>query len=150
MLTGRRGLASVCLCFFCLLTLPQQPAALNCYRDILHRVKTLSKVAPLNSLDCMLYTPAIDDYENCSKSALKCFAAEVTVIIQEWKTIEKVNRKWDLDEKLAEVADLLNQTNPECLQCEQLKEENAKDFFRVLETFIQLMNSAPGDCKSYS
>ncbi|XP_041653920.1 interleukin 15, like isoform X3 [Cheilinus undulatus] len=89
-------------------------------------------------------------YQNCSKSALKCFAAEVTVIIQEWKTIEKVNRKWDLDEKLAEVADLLNQTNPECLQCEQLKEENAKDFFRVLETFIQLMNSAPGDCKSYS
>lgn len=145
MLKGRQGLASVFLCFFCLLTLLQQPA-LSCYRDILNRVESLSKAAPLNLLDCMLYTPTTNNYENCSKSALKCFAAEVKVVIQEWKTIEKLKRKWDLDTRLNEVAELLNQTNTECFQCEQLTEKNATEFFRDLETYIKQMNSNIGTC----
>uniref|UniRef100_UPI0037E94A8C interleukin 15, like isoform X2 n=1 Tax=Semicossyphus pulcher TaxID=241346 RepID=UPI0037E94A8C len=145
MLTGRRDLATVYLCFFCLLSLTQQPAAQICTRGILKRVKYFQSQAPLTLLDCQLYTPSLDDYENCPRTSIQCFADEVKVLIEEWKTVKDA-RVFNLNVKLEQLASEINQTNSEeCLQCELLQEKKAEDFLEALEKTLTMMNAGSGD-----
>ncbi|XP_034557149.1 interleukin 15, like [Notolabrus celidotus] len=139
MMTGRRGLASACLCFLCLLALTQKLAAGNQIRGILRQVKTLIKKAPMRLLDCRLYTPHISDYKKCPRSTMQCFADEVKVLIEEWETLQGV-RFFRLDRELENLAKKLNKTTPECLRCELLQEENAEEFLGHLEKTLQMIS----------
>ncbi|XP_065816866.1 interleukin 15, like isoform X2 [Labrus bergylta] len=123
MLTGRRGVACMYLCFFCLLALTHQ-ATDNVFRDIVRRVQRFIKNVP----------------SKCPKTTMKCFAKEVKVLIQEWKTVGAAGVP-KLDEKLEDLASELDQTNSECAQCELLNEKNATEFLKSLETTLQMMNN---------
>ncbi|XP_038549918.1 interleukin 15, like isoform X6 [Micropterus salmoides] len=142
MLRGRPAFASVYLCFVCLLSLlPSQLAAKPCTRDILKQVKFLVKLAPsLKSVDCRLYTPTIDDYQNCPSSTLKCFADEIKVLIEEWSTVGKIPC-FTLNISLTTLASKFNQTESECRQCELFREEEAENFLKGLQLTLEMMNS---------
>ncbi|XP_038549919.1 interleukin 15, like isoform X7 [Micropterus salmoides] len=141
MLRGRPAFASVYLCFVCLLSLlPSQLAAKPCTRDILKQVKFLVKLAPSLSVDCRLYTPTIDDYQNCPSSTLKCFADEIKVLIEEWSTVGKIPC-FTLNISLTTLASKFNQTESECRQCELFREEEAENFLKGLQLTLEMMNS---------
>ncbi|XP_038549917.1 interleukin 15, like isoform X5 [Micropterus salmoides] len=156
MLRGRPAFASVYLCFVCLLSLlPSQLAAKPCTRDILKQVKFLVKLAPsldggwtdgknpaiiTKSVDCRLYTPTIDDYQNCPSSTLKCFADEIKVLIEEWSTVGKIPC-FTLNISLTTLASKFNQTESECRQCELFREEEAENFLKGLQLTLEMMNS---------
>ncbi|XP_041796936.1 interleukin 15, like isoform X3 [Chelmon rostratus] len=139
MLRGRLALVSVHLCFFCLSALMPQPAANVCTKDIMKNVQFLINTSDL-VLDCRLYTPTINDYQqNCPSATMKCFAAEISVLMEEWETIPY--HGFGLDKKLEKLAKLLNQTESECHQCEFFKEQNAEKFLNNLHSTLQRMNS---------
>ncbi|XP_070761987.1 interleukin 15, like isoform X2 [Enoplosus armatus] len=149
MLRGRLALVTVCLCLVCLrlvclLALPAQPATRLCTQDLIKKVNRLIRRAPsLKWLDCRLYTPTVDDYQNCPSSTLKCFADELKVLVEEWETAQGVRLNTEL-EKLALL--LFNQTESECRQCELLQEENAERFLRGLHSTLEMMNSQYSSC----
>ncbi|XP_045930887.1 interleukin 15, like isoform X2 [Micropterus dolomieu] len=141
MLRGRPAFASVYLCLVCLLSLlPPQLAAKPCTRDILRQVKVLVKLAPSLSVDCRLYTPTIDDYQNCPSSTLKCFADEIKVLIEEWRTV-RILPRFTLNISLTTLASKFNQTESECRQCELFREEEAENFLKGLQLTLEMMNS---------
>ncbi|XP_070685786.1 interleukin 15, like isoform X3 [Pempheris klunzingeri] len=141
MLRRRLALASVYLCLVCMLAPTPQPIAANlCTKDIIKKVQTLIGKAPKLWLDCRLYTPSPEDYEqNCPSSTMKCFADELKVLIQEWETIGAIHG-FRFNTKVEKLASLLNQTKPECLRCELLKEETAETFLKGLHLTLQMMN----------
>lgn len=84
MLRGRLALASVYLCFVCLLGLTLQMPAKPCANDIFAKLEALvGEVHNLEGLNCTLYTPTTEDFKNCPKSILKCLADEVKVLTEE-------------------------------------------------------------------
>ncbi|XP_050921557.1 interleukin 15, like isoform X3 [Lates calcarifer] len=148
MLTGRPALATVLLCLVCLLALKPQPAAaaaaaIRCTRDIIKWVGELIKKTSDLWLDCRLYTPTIQDYQqNCPSSTLKCFADEVKVLVKEWETVGVVGfRNLKLNIKLEILASRFNQTESECRQCELLKVQNATVFLEDLRSTLQIINT---------
>ncbi|XP_059187880.1 interleukin 15, like isoform X2 [Centropristis striata] len=155
LLRGRIAVASAYLCFVCLLAVVSQPVSRPCSKDIIKRVKSLIEKEPqlreLNCtlytptaedfrrwLDCRLYTPTVEDFRNCPRSTLKCFADELQVLIEEWD-LHRL-KKLKLNTRVENLALTLNQTDPECLQCELLKEENAKKFLQSLQETIEMAN----------
>ncbi|XP_060903248.1 interleukin 15, like isoform X1 [Labrus mixtus] len=138
MLTGRRGVACMYLCFFCLLALTHQ-APIKTGWDILKRVQRFITKVPSELSICSLYTPDIYDYQKCPKTTMECFAKEVKVLIEEWKTVGAPGVP-KLDEKLEDLASELDQTNSDCSQCELLNEKNATEFLKILEETLQMMN----------
>ncbi|XP_060903250.1 interleukin 15, like isoform X2 [Labrus mixtus] len=122
MLTGRRGVACMYLCFFCLLALTHQ-APIKTGWDILKRVQRFITKVP----------------SKCPKTTMECFAKEVKVLIEEWKTVGAPGVP-KLDEKLEDLASELDQTNSDCSQCELLNEKNATEFLKILEETLQMMN----------
>ncbi|XP_074534768.1 interleukin 15, like [Halichoeres trimaculatus] len=146
MLIQRRGLASVYLCFFCLMAVTQKLAAQNCIIGIRNTVRRFIERFPL-LLDCKLYTPSITDYQKCPRTAMKCFAEEVKVLIEEIKIVQ-LRRPPDLNMMLNRLAERLDQTNSECPQCELLQEETAADFLKALSKTLTVMSNSPGICSS--
>ncbi|XP_040019953.2 interleukin 15, like isoform X1 [Gasterosteus aculeatus] len=149
MLGGRSALASVFLCFVCLLG-PTPPAAGICTTDLPRQVKYMIKIAPrLNHLGCRLYTQTATDFQqNCIVSTLKCFSAEMDVLINEWKLANvKIPQKKTLVSGLKRLADRFslakNTTTSECRQCERLQQKDAEEFLRELEGTLEKINSAP-------
>ncbi|XP_059187883.1 interleukin 15, like isoform X4 [Centropristis striata] len=140
LLRGRIAVASAYLCFVCLLAVVSQPVSRPCSKDIIKRVKSLIEKEPqLRWLDCRLYTPTVEDFrQNCPRSTLKCFADELQVLIEEWD-LHRL-KKLKLNTRVENLALTLNQTDPECLQCELLKEENAKKFLQSLQETIEMAN----------
>ncbi|XP_059187885.1 interleukin 15, like isoform X6 [Centropristis striata] len=139
LLRGRIAVASAYLCFVCLLAVVSQPVSRPCSKDIIKRVKSLIEKEPqLRWLDCRLYTPTVEDFRNCPRSTLKCFADELQVLIEEWD-LHRL-KKLKLNTRVENLALTLNQTDPECLQCELLKEENAKKFLQSLQETIEMAN----------
>ncbi|XP_038549922.1 interleukin 15, like isoform X9 [Micropterus salmoides] len=92
------------------------------------------------SVDCRLYTPTIDDYQNCPSSTLKCFADEIKVLIEEWSTVGKIPC-FTLNISLTTLASKFNQTESECRQCELFREEEAENFLKGLQLTLEMMNS---------
>ncbi|XP_078103289.1 interleukin 15, like isoform X2 [Sander vitreus] len=144
MLRGWLALASVYLFFVCLPGLMPQPAAKPCSLDTRKRVENLIKIAPgmKEKLNCSLYTPTDQDFETCPKSALKCFANETKVLIQEWEDVNfRVVRPYrNLSKKLEILSAKLNQSESECRQCEFLNEQNAETFLKQLKSTVEMMN----------
>ncbi|XP_061538594.1 interleukin 15, like isoform X3 [Phycodurus eques] len=54
--------------------------------------------------DCKLYTPSVSDYKTCPKDTLKCFSAEVRVLLAEWEGSQQP----DLERALRSFADQRN------------------------------------------
>nr|XP_033486802.1 interleukin 15, like isoform X1 [Epinephelus lanceolatus] len=66
MLRGRLALASVYLCFVCLLGLTLQLPAKPCANDIFAKLEALvGEVHNLEGLNCTLYTPTTEDFKKC-------------------------------------------------------------------------------------
>ncbi|XP_078103293.1 interleukin 15, like isoform X5 [Sander vitreus] len=99
--------------------------------------------SPKEKLNCSLYTPTDQDFEQtCPKSALKCFANETKVLIQEWEDVNfRVVRPYrNLSKKLEILSAKLNQSESECRQCEFLNEQNAETFLKQLKSTVEMMN----------
>ncbi|KAF0030947.1 hypothetical protein F2P81_017678 [Scophthalmus maximus] len=89
------------------------------------------------SLKSRLYTPTMADFQqNCPSSTLKCFAAEVKVLDDEWKT-----RRLNVSHMLEVLAASFNQAESGCRQCECFDEETAEEFLKVLLSTLQNANS---------
>ncbi|XP_034459565.1 interleukin 15, like [Hippoglossus hippoglossus] len=139
MLRGRPALGI--LCFVSFLALKTQAAQRSCTKDIVKRVQTLIDQAPdVVLLDVRLYTPTTEDFEKCRSSNLKCFADEIKVLCEEWKTVGVLIEKFKLDAKLEKLATFFNQTEAACRQCELFKKQNATMFLSDLKSALQMMN----------
>ncbi|XP_035477934.1 interleukin 15, like isoform X2 [Scophthalmus maximus] len=135
MLRGRPALVMVILCQVCLLA-PKSAAGLRSL-DVIKRVQLLIREAPKKvSLKSRLYTPTMADFQNCPSSTLKCFAAEVKVLDDEWKT-----RRLNVSHMLEVLAASFNQAESGCRQCECFDEETAEEFLKVLLSTLQNANS---------
>lgn len=142
MLRGRLALVSVYLCLVCLPGLT--PQLRFCPQDIIKHVKYFSgKASALMWLDCRLYTPTTEDFQNCPISALTCFAGEIKVLIEEWVTVNVSGiRRSILNKNVEKLAKKLNETikESECLQCEHLKEKEAQTFLKHLQETLEMIN----------
>ncbi|CAJ1066263.1 interleukin 15%2C like [Xyrichtys novacula] len=107
------------------------------FRGIQQKVRYFINNAPMELLDCRLYTPTINDYQNCPQTTMKCFADEVKVLIEEWETVKDAH-VIRLDKMLKQLATKLPQTASECRQCELLQEEKAEKFLEYLERTLQM------------
>lgn len=136
-------LASVLLCLVCLPTLTPRPAPKRiCSKDTIRQVDSLIGDAPDWWLDTKLYTPTKDDYKNCPRSTMNCFAAEMEVLLEEW-TLHRTYFR--LSGALRKLGRSLNQTDSQCLQCERLQEENAETFLQGLREALEHVNSVNSD-----
>ncbi|XP_062416953.1 interleukin 15, like isoform X2 [Pungitius pungitius] len=149
MLGGRSALASVFLCFVCLLG-PTPPAAGICTTDLPKQVKSMIRIAPqLNHLGCRLYTQTATDFQNCAVSSLRCFSAEMKVLIEEWNLAKMHVRipRNGLVKGLQRLADrfslVQNVTTSECRRCELLQQKDAEEFLGELEGTLEKINSGP-------
>lgn len=125
----------VFLSFVCMITVSSR----FCSRDLIAGVKHLQQEAPnKKSLYCSLYTPTIQDYENCPRTTLKCFASEMDVLIDEWE-VKPTGQH--LRKKLVKLAMRFSQVESGCPQCEVLKEENATTFLERLRSTLETINS---------
>ncbi|KAL6104934.1 uncharacterized protein ACO6RY_06568 [Pungitius sinensis] len=150
MLGGRSALASVFLCFVCLLG-STPPAAGICTTDLPKQVKSMIRIAPdLNHLGCRLYTQTATDFQNCAVSSLRCFSAEMKVLIKEWNLAKNQNVRIPRNglvkglQRLADRFSLVkNATTSECHQCELLQQKDAEEFLGELEGTLEKINSGP-------
>nr|XP_049582014.1 interleukin 15, like isoform X2 [Syngnathus scovelli] len=92
--------------------------------------------------DCKLYTPTWSDYKTCPKDTLKCFSAEVRVLVTEWERSEGDVLK-NLERGLKFLEDgPHNQNQSACGPCELHPEENVQHFLRELKRILERINSA--------
>ncbi|KAK2913110.1 hypothetical protein Q8A73_007223 [Channa argus] len=92
-------------------------------------------------LNTRLYTPKSTDHEKCPSSTLKCFAAEVKVLTEEWMEVVENFPRLKLDKMLYTLASTFKQAESDCPECELLQEENAENFLNCLLSTLQCMNS---------
>lgn len=139
MLRGGGALANVLLCLVCLPpVMPTPVPQRTCSRDSITQVDSLIQQAPDWWLDTKLYTPTKEDYQNCPRSTMNCFAAEVEVLLEEWTLRLKYRR---LSGALKKLGGSRNQTESPCLRCERLQEENAETFLQGLRETLEYVNS---------
>ncbi|XP_049923437.1 interleukin 15, like isoform X1 [Epinephelus moara] len=143
MLRGRLALASVYLCFVCLLGLTLQLPAKPCANDIFAKLEALvGEVHNLEGLNCTLYTPTTEDFkQNCPKSTLKCLAEEVKVLTEELEAFNVPGmHEFPLIKNLRRLAARIKKTESNCPRCELLIEKEAKLFLKDLHTILEMMN----------
>ncbi|XP_039895692.1 interleukin 15, like isoform X3 [Simochromis diagramma] len=101
-----------------------------------HRALSLQHTLSLN---CSLYTPTMEDYEQiCPRTTMQCFASEIIVLTHEWE----LEPKWKkLNRLLSRLASRINQTASKCRRCEVMKEENATTFLENLLWTVEKSNS---------
>lgn len=141
MLTARPSVVNAFLFAVCLLAVSSQLSDGPCSYDLFWKVKNLANEAPNQKcLDCRLYTPTIEDYQNCPNATLRCFAGEVKVLADEWEVNDKKRPK-HLDKKLERLASHFNMTESGCVQCELLPEKDVENFLKDLLNTLKIMNS---------
>ncbi|XP_056139821.1 interleukin 15, like isoform X1 [Lampris incognitus] len=126
----------------------------------------IQRVQEMEAFDSRLYTPTLDDYENCPRSTLSCFAKEAYVLNLEWPTnaplLQPANRTTprrvagrtaahglrapdqgaSLARRLGGLGQQLQQTDRgRCEQCEAHAEEEVKVFLGRLYEVLQRINS---------
>ncbi|MCJ8740048.1 hypothetical protein PDJAM_G00054330 [Pangasius djambal] len=106
----------------------------------------LENISTLELYDSKLYTPSLSNYgrlqgvvfslqQNCSRSTLKCFQKEMTVLVRETEQTSPLPRR--LDSLTRQLSDKMHP----CPQCEVFKEEKAEQFLKTLHTILQIMCS---------
>ncbi|XP_058270570.1 interleukin 15, like isoform X2 [Hemibagrus wyckioides] len=129
------------LFYFGAMVLRQAKCSSPCSLEIQNVVKSfldvLSKVDLYNST---LYTPTLNNYkQNCSRSTLKCFGKEMTVLVQETDLPQSTIST--LPKRLHELARHLSDKMP-CPQCEVYKAEEAKKFLNTLMNILEYICSS--------
>ncbi|XP_061137445.1 interleukin 15, like isoform X1 [Syngnathus typhle] len=111
--------------------------------DLMEHVKELLRDdAASQCSDCKLYTPTWSDYKTCPKDTLKCFSAEVRVLVTEWERSEG-NVLKNLERGLKFLEDgPHNQNQSACGPCELHPEENVQHFLKELQRILEGINSA--------
>ncbi|KAM4565942.1 interleukin 15, like isoform 2-T2 [Odontesthes bonariensis] len=140
MLRGGSAPVSVLVFSVCLLTVTLQAASRRrCSQDIILRVRLLNNATAETPMDCTLYTPTIQDYENCPITTLKCYAAEIKVLTEEL-ALSGLKHFLNLNVKLEKLATLFKQESG-CRQCEVLTEKNATTFLTNLLWTLKTVNA---------
>lgn len=141
MLRGRAALASVFLCSVCVLALRQPARRSRCSTDLIRRVEVLQQnVTHQEWLDCSLYTPSIADVQNCPRSALTCFAAEVNVLTKELvDSGMKYISKLQISSGLERLAKQSYKTGSACPPCESFMEKNVTMFLKDLLLTLKML-----------
>lgn len=133
----------VFLWLVCLFTVTLQHDK-RCARTLFGQVNKLLKIAP-NQLSSRLYTPTSQDFESCPGAALRCFAEELDVLIEEWELNPNRNPNREtrsvLSLRIQSLASFFSKTESTCRQCELLTVENAETFLGNLSMILQDMNS---------
>ncbi|XP_061683537.1 interleukin 15, like [Syngnathoides biaculeatus] len=135
MLRGRPALLTLwCLaCLACLLR--EQARAFS--RDALRQVETLRRQDAASCPGCKLYTPSVTDYTMCPRDTLKCFSAEVRVLLAEWEGSQRPG----LERALESFADHLGHSGRQCAPCELHPEEDVPRFLEQLYKTLQAFNN---------
>ncbi|CAB1347656.1 unnamed protein product, partial [Coregonus sp. 'balchen'] len=127
------------LLFFIAMTMKQADGESICSQEIPKIVqKCIEEVHKMESFDCRLYTPTLADYQQkCPMSTLKCFEAEVYVLVLE--SGSKFLRKTQLTKRLNGLRSLIKQKDgANCPHCEVHREQAAIDF---LTTFLEILEN---------
>ncbi|XP_037123231.1 interleukin 15, like isoform X2 [Syngnathus acus] len=132
----------VTVCVLCLACLLRGGARAMPSLDLMEHVKELLRDDAASCSDCKLYTPTWSDYKTCPKDTLKCFSAEVRVLVTEWERSEG-NVLKHLERGLKFLEDgPHNQNQSACGPCELHPEENVQHFLQELQRILERINSA--------
>lgn len=112
----------------------------ECSKESVEIVKRITRELSQVKNDSMLYTPTLADYENCSRSALTCFALEVNVLMVEIQSLAKF-QFWQLPRILKLLAYKFQDKMKPCPDCELYKEEKAETFLETLLNVLQQINA---------
>ncbi|XP_048015746.1 interleukin 15, like isoform X3 [Megalobrama amblycephala] len=110
-----------------------------CSRESVDMVKRITVELSKVENDCMLYTPTIADYENCSRSVLTCFALELNVLFVEIQSVARLSQQ--LLRILKKLKYKLQDTMKSCPDCELYQEKKAKTFLETLQNILQRINA---------
>uniref|UniRef100_A0A672H760 Interleukin n=1 Tax=Salarias fasciatus TaxID=181472 RepID=A0A672H760_SALFA len=135
MLKAQVALVSVFLCA----AVSTRAVDRRCLRELPLQISQIWKSAPVQRrTDGALYTPTTENYTNCPGATLRCFAAEMKVLMKEW---EITNVRLSLSNALNKTSRRFQQPDSDCLHCELLQEENGQTFLERLTEVVQMMNS---------
>uniref|UniRef100_A0A8C1PXH9 Interleukin n=2 Tax=Cyprinus carpio TaxID=7962 RepID=A0A8C1PXH9_CYPCA len=112
----------------------------ECSKESVEIVKRITRELSQVKNDSMLYTPTLADYENCSKSTLKCFELEVNVLFVEIQSAAKSQSRRLLRILKTLTHQLQDKRNP-CPDCEFYQEKSSRTFLETLENVLQRMNA---------
>ncbi|XP_063349657.1 interleukin 15, like isoform X1 [Pelmatolapia mariae] len=129
----------VFLCSVNIIAITQKPCSRDLYVQIESLKEKVSNISKKLQLNCSLYTPTMEDYEQiCPRTMMQCFASEMIVLVNEWE----LEPKWKkLNILLNRLASRINQTASKCRRCEVMKEENATTFLENLLWTVEKTNS---------
>ncbi|XP_061638558.1 interleukin 15, like isoform X1 [Phyllopteryx taeniolatus] len=133
MLRGRPAAFVTVWCLACLLCDGTHAFS----RDAVHQVEILRRQDAASCADCKLYTPSVSDYKTCPKDTLKCFSAEIRVLLAEWEGSQQP----DLERALWSFADQRNHSGRRCRPCELHPEEDVPRFLDQLLQTLQANNN---------
>uniref|UniRef100_A0A8C2F9X7 Interleukin n=1 Tax=Cyprinus carpio TaxID=7962 RepID=A0A8C2F9X7_CYPCA len=127
--------------FLYLLIMLTRQIKCQCSKESVKMVKKIATELSKVKNDSMLYTPTLADYEqNCSRSALTCFALEVNVLLVEIQSLAKF-QFWQLPRILKLLAYKFQDKMKPCPDCELYKEEKAETFLETLLNVLQQINA---------
>lgn len=131
------------LLFFIAMTMKQAYGISICSKELPRIVqKCIEEVRKMESFDCRLYTPTLDDYQKCPMSTLTCFEKEVNVLVLESGNKSSPIYKLKLSFRLKSLKSFIKQKEgANCPDCEVHRERAAKDFLTTLLTILEWMNN---------
>ncbi|TRY89852.1 hypothetical protein DNTS_024918 [Danionella cerebrum] len=135
----------------------------QCSPESVDMVNRIAAELILVENDCLLYTPALEDYEgkpvssitsatdctffcahlyqNCSSSTVTCFALEVGVLLFETQIHRVAVMIRQLQRILQKLSKMLQDKLKTCPHCELHGEKKAETFLDVLHNILQRMNA---------
>ncbi|ROK74147.1 hypothetical protein DPX16_22288 [Anabarilius grahami] len=137
----RTDLLHYSMCFtslflYVLIMLTRQIKCQNiCSRESVEVVKQIAEELSKVENDCMLYTPTLADYENCSRSTLACFALELNVLFVEIQSVAT------LSQQLLRILKKYKDKKKSCPDCELYREKKAETFLETLQNILQRINA---------
>ncbi|XP_051717950.1 interleukin 15, like isoform X2 [Ctenopharyngodon idella] len=128
------------LFLYVLITLTRQIKCQSmCSRESVEMVQRIADELRKVDNDCLLYTPTVEDYENCSRSTIKCFALELKVLFVEIQSVARLSEQ--LLRILKKLKYKLQDKMKSCPDCELYPGEKAKTFVETLQNILQRINA---------
>ncbi|XP_067102728.1 interleukin 15, like isoform X2 [Osmerus mordax] len=121
----------LCLAIFTVTLTDSDPI---CSRETIKDINNVLREVKMKPFDCNLYTPDLEDYENCPNSTLTCFADEAEVLMYEGAINKRLGLKRRLDSLKRQIT---KKDKDGCSQCEFYPEKAAEDFLTSLKSFLQ-------------
>ncbi|XP_047676956.1 interleukin 15, like isoform X2 [Tachysurus fulvidraco] len=122
------------LFYFGAMVLRQAKCNAQCSKETLRLVDAFRHMLPkMEFNDFRLYTPTLQNYKNCSRSTMECFAKEMIVLVSETDEASK------LPIRLQKLQQNLSNKIPPCPKCEVYNETQAEIFLNTLITILQFI-----------